>query len=144
MDAVTRLIRWDVPFAEARYPSVGVITECGGDVTTLVVAPKGIDNYPKFLARFEKVLALLSYEEACALDRGYSALPGFDPECCAYRWIESPWLESYRKGADVFAWKDLRHFLILGGDSIVEVIASGQPKVERLDKRAIMETKHEI
>jgi len=53
-------------------------------------------------------------------------------------------LESYRKGADVFEWKNLQHFLVLGGDSIVELVASGQPKVERLDKRAIIETKHEV
>jgi len=143
-DTLSRLVRWEVPFAEARDPSVSIITERGGDVVTLVVAPKGIDAYPKFLIRFGNVVALLCYEEACAFDRGYRALPGFDRKLSAYLWIDSPWLESYCKGADVFEWKDLQHFLVLGGDSIVEIIAEGQPKLERLENTATNETKHEV
>jgi hypothetical protein len=144
MDTATDLVRWDVPFAEAHDPSVGLITEQGGDAAMLVVAPSGIERYPKYLVSFGKVIAVLCYEEAFAFDRGYRALRGIEPKCCAYLWTSSPWLESYRKGADVFEWKGLQHYLVLGGDSIVELIASGQPKIERLDERRVIETKYAV
>jgi hypothetical protein len=144
MDTATDLVRWDMPFAEARDPSVSLITEQGGDAAMLIVAPLGIDRYPKYLVRFSKVIALLCYEEAFALDRGYRALSGIEPKCCAYLWTDSPWMESYRKGADVFEWKGMQHYLILGGDSVVELIASGQPRAERLDERRVIETKYEV
>ena len=144
MDTAADLVRWDVPFAEARDPSVSLITEQGGDAATLVVAPSGIDRYPKYLVRFAKVIALLCYEEAFAFDRGYRALSGIEPKCCAYLWTDSPWMESYRKGVDVFEWKDLQHYLVFGGDFIVELVASGQPKVERLDERRVIDTRYKI
>lgn len=143
----TDLVRWDVPFAEACDPSVSLITEQGeqcGDAATLVVAPHGIDEYPKYIVRFGKVVALLCYEEAFAFDRGYRALSGIELKCCAYLWPDSPWVESYRKGADIFEWKDLQHYLIFGGDSIVELIADGQPKIERFDHPQIIEVRHRV
>ena len=144
MDTTTDFVRWEVPFSAARDPSVSLITEQGADAAMLVVAPSGIDRYPKYLVRFSKVMFLLCYEEAFALDLGYRALSGIEPNCCAYLWTDSPWTGSYRKGADVFEWKDLQHYLVFGGDSIVELIASGQPKLERLDARRVIDVKHEI
>jgi hypothetical protein len=132
-----------VPFAEAHDPSVSLITEQGGDAATIVVAPSGIDQYPKYLVRFGKVIALLCFVEAFAFDRGYRALSGIEPKYCAYIWTDSPWMESYRKGADIFEWEDLQHYLVFGGDSIVELIACGQPEVERLDERRVIATKYE-
>jgi len=38
----------------------------------------------------------------------------------------------------------LHHYLIFGGDSIVEVIALGEPQIERVDQRMIIEVKHEV
>jgi hypothetical protein len=144
MDNTSHLVCWDMPFAEARYPSVSVITESGGDVVSVVIAPAGIDRYPKYLVHFSKVITLLCYEEAHAFDRGYRDLSGIEQRCCAYIWSGSPWLESYKRGAEVFGWKDLQHYLIFGGDSIVELIASGQPMVERMDKNKIIVTNHEV
>ncbi len=64
MDATTNLVPWNVPFAQSEVPCVSLITEQFGSSTTLVVAPDGIDRYPKYLVRFDKVLAALYYEEA--------------------------------------------------------------------------------
>ena len=44
MDTAADLVRWDVPFAAAKDPSVSVVTEQGGDAATLIVAPDGIDR----------------------------------------------------------------------------------------------------
>ena len=141
MDVVSNLVPWDVAFAQAKYPSVSIITEQGGDVVTLIIAPKGIDQYPKYSVRFNKVITLICYEEAFCLDRGHRIPPHGG---CAYLWCDSPAVQSYRRGEDIFSWRDLQHYLIFGGDSIVELIASGQPKIERLDQRQIVEVKHEL
>jgi hypothetical protein len=144
MDAVTQLVRWDVPFAQAHYPSVSLITEKGGDAVTLIIGPAGIDKYPKYRVRFDKVIALLCYEEALMLGRDYRALTGIEASVCAYLWIDSPWLRDNRSAADLFKLKDLKHYLVFGGDSIVELVASGEPKIEQIDKRTVFETPYEV
>lgn len=141
MSTVANLARWEVPFAGAADPSVSVITEQGGDVVTLIVAPAGIDQYPKYRVRFAKVIALNCHEEACSPDPGYRVPSGSG---CAFLWVDSPALESYRRGKDVFEWHDLQHFVVLGGDSIVELIAAGQPEVERLEQGRTIEVRHEV
>ena len=143
MSTVTDLIRWDVPFAEARDPSVRFITEQGGDAAMIVVAPSGIDQYPKYLVRFKRVLVSLCYEEAIALGRDYRTLSGIERSTCAYVWSDSPWLSAIRGLAELLGLSDLKHYLVLGGDSIVEVIAAGPPKVERLDGKTVIESRYE-
>src|SRR6516162_3212017 len=94
MSTTGHLVRWDVPFAKASHPSVSIITENGGDVISLVVAPAGLEKYPQFLVRFDKVLALLCYEEALALGRDYPEAAGVSSDGCAYLWPDSPWLRA--------------------------------------------------
>jgi hypothetical protein len=144
MERTPDLLPWPVPFARARHPSVSLITEQGGDAAILVVAPTGVDQYPKYTVRFGKALALLCFEEAYSLDRGYRALTGLDQSVCAYLWPRSACLESYRRGGEVFGWKDMQHYLVFGGDSIVEIVAAGEPEVHRHDERAVIETKHQV
>lgn len=144
MDTTTELVRWDVPFAEARDPSVSLITEQGGDAVMLVVAPSGIDKYPKYLIRFERVLVSLCHEEAVALDRNCRSLSGIERSVCAYVCSDSPWLPASRGFAELLELSDLQHYLVFGGDSIVELIASGQPKVERLDGKRVIESRYEV
>ena len=145
MNTATDLVRWDVPFAGSRDPSVSLITERGGDVVILVVAPHGIDQYPKYLIRFAKVLGFLCHEEALDFDRGYRALTGLEASVCAYVWADSPWLRASRGYAlEFLRLPDLQHYLVFGGDSIVELLASGASKVERIDKKTVIETKYEV
>jgi hypothetical protein len=147
MDATTHLVPWDVPFAEARDPSVTLITEQGresAEVVVFVVAPHGLDEYPKYLVRFDKVLAVLCYEESLALGRGYPGLPNPQASVCAYLWPDSPWLRASRGWAEFSHWPEPHHYVIFGGDSIVELLASGEPEVERIDERRVFETKHEV
>src|SRR5262245_6706400 len=144
MRTTTDLVRWDAPFAEARDPSVSLITERGGDAAILVVAPLGTDQYPKYLVRFDRVLVSFCYEEAVALDRDYPALTGIERSVCAYLWGNSPWLRASSGVADSLELSGLQHYLVFGGDSIVELIASGQPKVERLDSPRVIETRYEV
>ena len=148
IDSVAGFVCWNVAFAEARSPSVSLITEQGEqgtDTATLVVCPHGIDQYPKYLVRFNKVLAALCYEESLALERGYPRCSDTHASGCAYLWADSPWLRaSHGWAVDFLQWSDLKHYLIFGGDTIVEILAAGGSNVERIEKRTVIETKHEI
>jgi len=124
-----------------------VIRESDAEDFTIVVAPVSQnhpkDNYPKYLLRFEKVITLLFYDEACASHRLYYQMSGWTRGVRAYRWIGSPWLEGY-KGC---FWPDrdkLHHFVILGDGNLVEVISVGEPEIERVDTKRFVEVKHEV
>src|ERR1035438_3791843 len=106
MDTTTDLVRWDTPFAEALDPSVSIITERGGDAAMLVIAPLGIDQYPKYLMRFDTVVVSLCYEETATLDRGYRSLTGIEPSVSAYIWRNSPWLCGCRGVAELLKLPD--------------------------------------
>ena len=142
-EAKSDLIRWDVPFAISRCPSIGVITDPDSSKVVLVVRPHGFEKYPQYLVRFFGVVALLCYDDdPGAFDRGYASLIRSEHDLCAYRWITSPWLQRY----STFNHSDekLSHYLLLGGDSIVEVIALGEAEVEQVDKKTLIEMKHEV
>ncbi len=58
------LASWPTPFSESNLPSVGLIVDSHGDRTaTVVVAPQGIDQYPKYLVQFEAVFSCSVEEE---------------------------------------------------------------------------------
>jgi len=90
-------------------------------------------------------LGLLCHEEALDLDRGYRMLTGFEASVCAYVWADSPWLRASQVYAlELLQLPDLHHYLVFGGDSIVELLASGASKVVRIEERTILEIKHEF
>jgi hypothetical protein len=144
--AKTELVRWVVPFTEWRGLSTWVITE-SFDSYAIVVAPlsdkRPEDNYPKYLIRFDKVLTMLTYEEACATHRLYYKMAGWMKGLRAYQWIDSPWLDGYR-GCHEIRGKKLYHYVILGDDNLVEVILVGAAKIERVDEKRLIEVKHEV
>ncbi|SFN37590.1 hypothetical protein [Dokdonella immobilis] len=121
---------WDTPFKEDRDPSVGLITENGGETNaTLVVAPNGLDVYPKFLVRFSGVLAASYCEEAGAIvSLGQEYAP---KDFCCYLWRSSPQVDSYRQ-IIFYAELDLRHYIIFGGDNIASVVCTGEPIIEEV------------
>ena len=56
---------WQTPFTFATHPSVSLITEPDGEGTALlVVAPGGLDTYPKYVVRFSHVFSITCGEEA--------------------------------------------------------------------------------
>jgi len=146
-EAVSDLIRWDTPFAIGLDPSVRFITETPDSDAILIVAPGGLGAYPQFLVRFGRVVTLLCYEETCAIDRGFRELIRSEYDLCSYRWTTSPWLKHYRVLEDFLFTntpEKLHHYVLFGGDSIVEVIALGEPQIERVDQKMTIEVKYEV
>ena len=141
------LIRWDVPFADRRWPSVGFITDPDSSKVVLVVRPGGLGSHPSYLVRFSDVVTLFCYEETCAIKRDFDDLTWSEPNLCAYRWLTSPWLEHYRVLEDItFTNTDdkLHHYILLGADTIVELIALGEGEIERVDQKKLIDVKYEV
>jgi len=129
---MNKLISWKTPFTESSFPSVGLYLEYGEyetDLVTAVVAPDGIDEYPKFLLKFGEVLEIKYYEEGCTPDRGYEKLLDEVKGLSAYEWLGSPSVDSYQ---DLDSHRKLRHFILFGADNILEVVTANSPEITKL------------
>jgi hypothetical protein len=127
------LVRWETPFADAVRPSVTLLANPSGLVRVLV-RPSGFGRYPVYLVTFSgEVAGYLHEQESWA-----HPLPSnvrWGPDChCACRWLGSPWIHQYDSERDYFekyvepvVGGTLKHYLIFGGDSFVQVLFAGEP-----------------
>lgn len=129
------LVRWNVPFAGAFYPSVTASFETAtlvsqGKMEVTISASDGT----LFWAESTSVLAFTCLDEGCAPKRWFSTVETEQAEICAYHCHESPWIKSYEgcqydaKGNPI----PLNHYLIYGGDNIVEFLCQHEPVVLQL------------
>jgi len=145
---MAKLVRWETPFAETRRPSVGVVVEArsdGADILKLVVAPYGLNGYPKYLINFGSVIGFTCMEEAFSPPRDYDLSMFEENQLSAYEYLDSPWIKSYECGIDVLPGVGrLRHYLIFGGDNNVEVVSRTAPTVEVVKGETILSSQSEI
>src|SRR5215204_3695388 len=95
---MSKLVRWETPFTNTRFPSVALIVTSGSDSWNNVkalVMPDGTDKYPKYLVRFGEVIAFTCFEEAYAPERDFSSVIIEEREICAYQYFDSPWIKTY-------------------------------------------------
>ena len=122
---------WETPFTYAQDASVGLVMEPDGEMTALlIVAPGGLDAYPKYIVRFTGVFAATCGEEAgFALDLGQEHCPA---NANAYIWDASPHAKAYDE--TVFGYdRQLRHYVMFGGDNFVSIVGE-PPTIERVDE----------
>lgn len=136
---------WDVPFRKDVSPSVSLISEPDGDSTAmLVIAPRGLDAYPKYLVRFSAVYALTLEEEAESVTELGQAPEGD----YAYIWADSPHAASYQALLPDFPFRGgdtkIKHYVVLGGDNIAGVVSASEPIVERLDGPVTISIAHAV
>lgn len=119
---------WETPFTYARFPSVALVMEPDGEGTALlVVAPGGLDAYPKYIVRFARVLAVICAEEAGSiLELGQVHSPN---EVFAHIWDASPHAAAYANTA-LGANLEIRHYVVFGGDNIASVVCGSAPVIE--------------
>ncbi len=136
-----RFVRWETPFTDKRWPSATVMTGPNHPNYDLevVVAPFGIDSYPKYIVNFGDVVAFSCMEEMHFPERDFGEAECDEEGLAAYEFLDSAWLESYRKG-DYFLFntdggkeEQLKHFLIVGGDNNVEVVTKYTPTFRQVD-----------
>ena len=133
------LFRWETPFTDALFPSVWAVVS-PGDIFTLIVSPS--DGYPKYIVRFEAEIAYKVLDESCAPVREFVKLRREQKGLSAYTWSNSPWLAEYQESAvsvDVHVGWPLVHYVVLGGDSIVEVLAGEEPVIEDVGEAGALE-----
>jgi hypothetical protein len=129
---------------------VFLIAEPRGDSTvTVVVAPDGLDNYPKYLVEFTAVYAYSCEEEAGGL-RYAGALTNrsSDEIGCAYVWRDSPQAQEYAKFVPDMPFHGGRgpvvHYVLLGGDYDLGVVAAEAPTIQVAEGPRQLVVTHEV
>jgi hypothetical protein len=132
---MSKLIRWNVPFSDAFYPSVTAIFETGTQLSRgKMEVTIQVSDGTRFRVESTSVLAFTCLDEGCAPKRWFSTVEIEQVETCAYECLESPWIKSY-EGCQYDAHGrpvPLNHYLIYGGDNIVEFVCQHEPLVSRL------------
>ena len=142
---MSKLIPWQNDFSKAFYPSIVVsfVKKIdGSDALHIVVCPGGIEEYPRYIVSFQDVLVFSCLDEGCAPERDWVDVEISDVQSCAWQWIDSPWIRSY-EGCNYDSAGNpspLHHYLIFGGDNIVEVISKSNPGIEEINERRSIET----
>ncbi|MEP1150937.1 MAG: hypothetical protein ABJH08_04325 [Balneola sp.] len=141
------LIKWDTPFAKVSFPSVYIIGDEKEDERNLIVAvaPDGVDNYPKFIIRFENVLAFKAEEEAQWTENSDEKL-SLDPDSNSsfIRPNDSFWWKAYGNQMRDFNNTEPMHFYLFGGDYLVQVFASDNPTIEKVEESKTIILKHVV
>ena len=141
-----RLIRWETPFADTLCPSV--VTFVSNDPSgsyafplEAIVAPDGIDRYPKYRINFGSPVAFSAMEEMHFPEIYFNGVEVTDnSKACSYIFQESPWLESYLQG-EYFLFNQnnedsetLMHYVIFGGDDVLQVVTRFRPEIIEIAK----------
>ena len=101
----------------------------GERTALLVVAPGGLDAYPKYTVHFTHVFAVSCGEEAgFVLDLGQEHGPA---DVVAQLWEASPHAAAYAKTA-LGANLEIRHYVVFGGDNVASVVCGGRPIIKTL------------
>ena len=133
---------WDTPFTQCKFPSVGLVVEPDGVGTALlVVAPGGLDVYPKYLVRFTDVFSVTCGEEAgFELELGQHSAPG---HATAYVWDASPHAAAYANTAYA-ADMVVRHYVVFGGDNISSVVSGAAPAIETVSSQTALSVRYAV
>jgi hypothetical protein len=139
---IGHLERWELPFSNSLDPSVSaIILPDSVDRVKVVVMPKGLESYPGFLLDFECAPFLMVYDETCAppsIPQWFDLLKAI-PKSSTVIWHDSPLVKHYSGiGGNPEVWTQnlkLKHYLILGGDSIVEILAYKEPLITQFNER---------
>ncbi len=132
---IAKLVRWDVPFARAFYPSVVARYQTGEAPSPgMIEITVSLSDGTKFRVECKSVLAFTCFDEGCAPQRWFSTAETAQGEISAYHCLDSPWIKSY-EGCQFDAEGNiipLNHYLIFGGDYIVEFVCQYEPVVTQL------------
>ncbi|HEX8472800.1 MAG TPA: hypothetical protein VF666_02085 [Pyrinomonadaceae bacterium] len=147
---MAKLIRWETPFTDTQVPSVGLLISTnpdGADNLKAVIAPHGLDEYPKYLVNFGNVIAFTCIEEAFCPERDFDSTMFEERNLSAYQYLDSPWLKSYEGGRQFIAGGHpgpFYHYLISGGDNNVEVITPNIPTIDIIEQKGTLLIEYEV
>lgn len=126
---MSRLLKWETPFADASFPSVWISIE-----RILSGATIYVDAAELWQVSFDYIAGMKSCDESYDDNTRFHIERDIDG-LCSYFWEDSPWLGQFdSKFAEVIEGNTLAHYVLLGGDYNVEVLALGHPKIILIDK----------
>jgi hypothetical protein len=143
---MSKLVRWETPFTNTKFPSVALIVTSASDKwndVKALVMPLGTDKYPKYLVSFGEVIAFTCFEEAHAPERDFSSATMEERELCAYQYFDSPWIKTYEDWVKHTSFPNepvpLFHYLIFGGDNNIEVVTTTVPTLRKIEQSEILQ-----
>ena len=136
------LEKWELPFSNKLCPSVSLIIPPDDfNRVKVVVMPQGLNKYPGYIIDFKRAPYFSVLDETCApppIPEWFDLLKAI-PKSSAVIWHDSPLIKLYD---GVGSYREamtreikLKHYIILGGDSIVDVLAYDEPVVEKFTER---------
>jgi hypothetical protein len=128
---MSKLVAWQTPFQTEQFPSVWIQADGPLDKTTVFV------GWPaEWQINFANVVAIKVCDESYDNNPRFHVTYDIDG-LCSYTWENSPWLEDFNgQHIEAIYNSKLRHFVLLGGDYNVEVLAVGEASIKRLDSNA--------
>jgi hypothetical protein len=123
MTDLPKLIRWQTPISDDPFPSIVSVVKT--DVLRIVAATRT----DKFEFEFPVFMAFRCTDESIPWQ-----WPNSEVGTTAI-FEGSPWLESYphdRQLMEIYYGGPCRHFVILGGDWNVEILAAHAPSVKKI------------
>lgn len=123
MADISKLLRWETPISDCPFPSIVSIVR----VDSLQIAVAAATD--KFEFSFPVCMAFRCTDES---------IPWHGPESKVGTTAildGSPWLDSYFNDQEVIRMTyggPCRHFVILGGDWNVEILAANDPSIKRI------------
>ena len=152
---MSKIVRWETPFTDEFYPSVILLALPfpllfgKGFGVKIIVAPDGIDKYPKYLVDFGEAIVFTLMDEGCCPERDIIAAIidetiKNDKSVCAFQWLNSPWLISYEGCHDPKSEGKFSHYLLYGGDNNVEVITQNAPTIKVIEKRETLKIEYDV
>jgi len=93
-----------------------------------------VSDGTRFRIESRTVLAFTCLDESCTPKRWFSTVETEQVETCAYHCLQSPWVTSY-EGCQYDANGNptpLNHYLIYGGDNIIEFVCQHEPVISQL------------
>src|SRR5262245_60069428 len=120
---MSRLVVWKTPFAEAFFPSVIATFERRLDGTSLLTVTVMPVDSPHYVLACDEPLAFSCLDESCAPQKDFGDTEVEDAKACSWQWLDSPWIKSYQDcNYDAGGPVPLNHYMIFGGDNIVEFV----------------------
>lgn len=100
--------------------------------------PHGLEKYPGYLLEFRSAPFFMFYDETYAppsIPQWFDLLKTI-PKSSTIIWHDSPLVKKYA-GIGGYSNKnqELKHYIILGGDSIVEILSCEEPSIEQFNER---------
>jgi len=121
------LKQWKTPFEDHSFPSISLNLKTHfGNIEIFVKADES------WKIKFEDIVAIKICEEEFDLNERFHVTRKIDGKCC-YIWEDSNWLSEFAKDyAETIKEKKLKHYVLLGGDHNIEVLALGTCEVKRI------------